>query len=231
MPRQPSVAKSMPVLKIAGWQKQSLIDYPGKVAAVIFLAGCNMCCHYCHNHQILRPSQNCLPFDTILDTLRQRRDWLDAVVVSGGEPTVYPALMPLLQALRGLGLLVKLDTNGTRPDVVREVVTAGLVDYVALDIKAPASKHKAITGMPIDAVLETAQFLKQQKQVPYMFRTTLSPRLDASDLLEIGQTIVNGAPIWQIQQCRIKGAYSASEIQKMVAAVKGCALNVVVKGV
>ena len=221
----------MSVLKIAGWQKQSLIDYPGKVAAVIFLAGCNMCCHYCHNHQILCSDQNRLPFDTVLSALRERRDWLDAVVVSGGEPTVYPALISLLRALRGLGLLIKLDTNGTRPDVVREVVTAGLVDYVALDLKAPASKHEAITGMPIDKVLETAQFLKQQKRVPYMFRTTISPRLDVNDLLEMGQAIVDGAPIWQIQQCRIEGAYSAFEIQKMAAAVKNCALNMVVKGI
>lgn len=231
MVRQSSVAENISAMKIAGWQKQSLIDYPSKVAAVIFLAGCNMCCHYCHNHQILCPDQNCLPFDAVLAALRERRDWLDAVVVSGGEPTVYPALIPLLQALRGLGLLIKLDTNGTRPDVVREVVGAGLVDYVALDLKAPASKHEAITGMPIDKVLETAQYLKQQKRVPYMFRTTLSPRLGVNDLREVGQTIVNGAPLWQIQQCRIQGAYSASEIQKMAAAVKNYALDVVVKGI
>ena len=226
-----TIAESVSVIKVAGWQKQSLIDYPGKVACVIFLAGCNMCCHYCHNHQILDASQNCLSFADILTTLRKRHDWLDAVVVSGGEPTVYPALIPLLRALRELGLLIKLDTNGTRPDVVRKVVELGLVDYVALDLKAPAHKHVAITGMPIDAVLETAQYLKRQKQVQYMFRTTLSPRLDVNDLLEIGQKIVNGATTWQLQQCRIAGAYSAAEVQKMAATVGKCALHVVTKGI
>ncbi|MCM1404106.1 MAG: anaerobic ribonucleoside-triphosphate reductase activating protein [Prevotella sp.] len=223
--------ESVAALKIAGWQKQSLIDYPGKIAAVIFLAGCNLRCHYCHNHQILDAKQNRLPFATVFQTLRQRRDWLDAVVVSGGEPTVYPMLIPLLQVLRGLGLLIKLDTNGTRPAVVRQIVAEGLVDYVALDIKAPASKHKEITGMPIDSVLKTAKFLQHQKRVPYMFRTTLSPRLNGNDLLEMGQKIVNGAPLWQIQQCRIAGHYSADEVQKMAAMVKNFALDVVVKGV
>ncbi len=225
-----TVTENLSALKVAGWQKQSLIDYPGKVACVIFLAGCNMCCHYCHNHQILDARQNRLSFVEILTALRARCDWLDAVVVSGGEPTVYPELLTLLRALRELGLLIKLDTNGTRPDVVREVVELGLVDYVALDIKAPAGKHVAITGMPIDAVLVTAQYLKQQKRVKYMFRTTLSPRLDVNDLIEIGEKIVDGAAYWQIQQCRIAGAYSAAEVQKMVAVVKDCALHVVVKG-
>ena len=218
-------------LKIAGWQKLSLIDYPGKVASVIFVAGCNMCCHYCHNHHILNANQNCLAFGPVLAVLRKRRAWLDAVVVSGGEPTMYPHLVPLLRALRGLGLQIKLDTNGTRPEIVRQVVEAGLVDYVALDVKAPENKHLAITGQPIDMVRATAAYLKQQKRVKYMFRTTVSPRLNLDDLVEIGQTVVNGAPYWQIQQCRTTGAYPATEIGKMAAVLKQYALHIVVRGV
>lgn len=231
MPRGRTRMKSAKDLLVAGWQKLSLIDYPEKVASVIFLAGCNMCCHYCHNHQILDASQNRLPLAPILVALRERRAWLDAVVVSGGEPTVYSDLVPLLSKLRKLGLLIKLDTNGSQPAVVREVVEAGLVDYVALDLKAPARKHRDITGQPIDAVLATAEYLKQQKRVPYMFRTTVSPRLDMSDLIEMGEKIVNGAPIWQIQQCRTKGAYPDAEIQKMADAVKPYALHIVIKGI
>ena len=225
-----SIEQQVSAIKVAGWQKLSLIDYPGKMAAVIFLAGCNMRCHYCHNRHIWNARQNCIPLLDILTELRGRQGWLDAVVVSGGEPTLAPDLILILRALRELGLAIKLDTNGTRPAVVRQVVSLGLVDYVALDLKAPASKYVVITGMPIDNVLVTARFLKAQKRVPYMFRTTLSPYLDENDLQEIGQTIVNGALYWQIQQCRIKGAYSVEKVQKMVDVVKCYARYVVVKG-
>ena len=217
-------------IKIAGWQKLSLIDYPGKMAAVIFLAGCNMRCHYCHNSHILNAKQNQISFASVLQELQQRRTWLDAVVVSGGEPTLSSALIPILKALRNLGLLIKLDTNGTRPEIVRRVVVNGLVDYVALDVKAPASKHMVLTGMPINGVLVTAQYLKSQKQVPYMLRTTLSPRLTQNDLYEMGKTIINGASCWQIQQCRIAGAYSAAEVKKMASKMKQYARYIVVTG-
>ena len=160
-------------IKIAGWQPLSLIDYPGKMAAVIFLAGCNMRCHYCHNRQIWDVRQNRLSFTEILEKLRQRVGWLDAVVVSGGEPTIFPDLIPLLRVLRRLNLLIKLDTNGTRPDVVRQVVEQNLVDYVALDIKAPSLKHVAITGVPMQNVLQTAQYLKPSPAAnPHLGQTT-----------------------------------------------------------
>lgn len=218
-------------IKVAGWQGLSLIDYPGKMSAVIFLAGCNMRCHYCHNRQILDTSKNVLSFEKVLELLRQRLGWLDGVVVTGGEPTMSLELIPILRALRSLGLLIKLDTNGTRPDVVKQVVDLKLVDYVALDVKAPAAKHISITGLPISAVLNTVRYLKTQNSVPYMLRTTLSPRLNQQDLIEIGKKIVNGAPFWQIQQCRIQGAYSGVEIQKMTTCLKKYALDVVVVGV
>lgn len=218
-------------IRIAGWQKLSLIDYPGKMAAVIFLAGCNMRCHYCHNRQIWDVNQNQIPFNLILDELKQRIDWLDAVVISGGEPTMSPFLIPILRVLRELGLFIKLDTNGTRPDLICQIVKMKLVDYVALDIKAPVDKHVTITGFPINNVLITAQFLKTQNQVKYMFRTTLTPRLTLNDLIEMGEKIICGATCWQIQQCRIPGAYSVSEIQKMVDQLKRYALYVVVKGI
>lgn len=218
-------------LKIAGWQKISLIDYPGKIASVIFLAGCNMRCHYCHNSQLWDVTQNRFSVETILSALQKYSVLIDAVVVSGGEPTVYPNLIPLLKQIREMGLLIKLDTNGTQPAVIQTIVEQGLVDYIALDLKAPAHKHVAITGLPIDPILTTAQYLKQQKRIPYMFRTTLSPRLDVNDLIEIGKNIVTGANLWQIQQCRVDGAYAVSEIQKMVTRIKRYAQNIVVKGI
>ena len=222
---------SVDTLKIAGWQKVSLIDYPGKIASVIFLGGCNMRCHYCHNRHILSANQNQLSFVDVLNSLRDRRVWIDAVVVSGGEPTMYPDLIPLLKALKSLKLQIKLDTNGTNPAVIQNVVVRGLVDYIALDIKAPTYKHQMITGLPIDAVLQTAKFLKTQNQIPYMLRTTLSPRLDLKDMMAIGKTVVNGASCWQIQQCRCVGAYSAVEIQNIAKNLKSFATHLVVVGV
>lgn len=220
---------SKPIL-VAGYHPMSLIDYPGKVAAVIFLAGCNLRCHYCHNPQLFDLRANYIPLRKVIKDLRRNRALLDAVVLTGGEPTCDPRLPSILLALRSLGLLIKLDTNGTRPAVVRSLVAAKLVDYVALDIKATPAKHLAITGAPMTPVLQTAKYLRAQNQIPYMFRTTLSPQLTAEDLVEIGQTIIDGAPVWQIQQCRVSGAYSAEIVQKMANAVKKYAQHVVVKG-
>lgn len=218
-------------LKIAGWQKVSLIDYPGKIASVIFLAGCNMCCHYCHNHHILNAQQNRVSFLSVLRELEQRRTWIDAVVVSGGEPTIYPGLVELLKHLKQFGFAVKLDTNGTRPEIIREIVEQGLVDYVALDVKAPAGKYRLITGVPINTVLQAVGYLKGQKYVKYQLRTTLSPYLNQNDLHEMGEKIIRGANFWQIQQCRCANAYASAEVVKMAAQLNQYARYVVVKGI
>jgi len=217
--------------KIAGWQKVSLIDYPCKVCSVLFLAGCNMNCHYCHNSHILNAKENKLSFNLVLKELRKRRSWIDAVVVSGGEPTTFPNLLELLYMLKSLKLQVKLDTNGTKPSVIQKVVELGLVDYVALDVKATAQKYQLITKMPIDSVLKTADYLRKQKRVPYMFRTTISPLLNQDDLVEIAKTLVKNAPVWQIQQCRCVGAYSYVDVLKMVEKLKTYVLHIVVKNI
>lgn len=215
---------------VAGLQKQSLIDYPGKVACVIFLAGCNMRCHYCHNAHLFDLRANNLNWESVLGYIVANRAMLDAVVISGGEPTLDPHLRTILTALRPLGLLLKLDTNGTNPALVRELVAAGLVDYVALDVKANRRKYRAITGMDLDAVLSTITFLRQQNQVDYMFRTTLTPQLDADDLVEMGRDLIKGAKVWQLQQCRVAGAYPAAVVRKMAALVKKYVQDVVVVG-
>lgn len=216
-------------LKIAGWQKVSLIDYPGKVASVLFLAGCNMRCHYCQNRHILDTKQNQIPVIQVLKGLGRRRAWIDAVVVSGGEPTVYAGLLELLRALKQLHLQIKLDTNGTRPDVVRKAIELGLVDYVALDVKAPPNKYKEITGMSAGEVFKTAQYLQRQNSVPYLFRTTLSPLLSQNDLLEIAKVFVIDGTLWQIQPCRCIGAYTTAEMLKIVKNLKMHYPNVVVR--
>ncbi len=216
-------------MKIAGWQKLSLIDYPEKIATVIFLAGCNMRCHYCHNRHILNPQQNQLDVKPVFNFLNKKKYFIEAVVISGGEPTLYPDLIPLLERIKQIGLLVKLDTNGTRPLLVQKIVELGLVDYIALDVKAMAEKHQMITGASICNVLQTVKYLKQQNKVKYMFRTTVSPLLNEEDLIEIGKNIVNGAQVWQIQQCRCDGAYSSQKINEMAQVVKKYVQHLVVR--
>ena len=217
-------------LRIAGWQPVSLIDYPGKVASVIFLAGCNWRCHYCHNPQLWYAKANTVPFERVVGYLHANRSLLDGVVISGGEPTLCPYLSQLLRRIKQLGLAVKLDTNGSRPALVRRLVRVGLVDFVALDVKAPAAKHLAITGQPLAPVLATARWLKSQTAVAYLFRTTLSPRLTPEDMVTIGAEIIDGATTWQIQQCRVAGAYSGEKVQKIALMVKKYAQDVVVRG-
>lgn len=215
---------------VAGWQPVSLIDYPGKVATVIFLAGCNWRCHYCHNSQLWCSKANTLPFKRVVNYLRANHDLLDGVVISGGEPTLCPYLSQILRTIKRLGLAVKLDTNGSRPAVVRRLVRAGLVDFVALDLKAPANKHVTITGQPLNPVLTMVRWLKSQNIVPYLFRTTLSPRLTTADLQIMGAELVNGATTWQIQQCRCEGAYDTKKVREMIVGLEKYAQHIVVRG-
>ena len=124
---------------IAGFQKVSLSDFPGKISAIVFTQGCNFRCRYCHNPELVDPARYAAPLavDAVLDFLAGRVGRIQGVVVTGGEPTLHADLPGLLARIKSLGLAVKLDTNGSRPDVLEEVFRQGIVDYIAMDIKAP----------------------------------------------------------------------------------------------
>jgi pyruvate formate lyase activating enzyme len=226
---------------VAGLQKLSLIDYPGEVACVIFLAGCNMRCHYCHNSQLFELKENKIPFDSVLRYIYQNKNDLTAVVISGGEPTLCPDLADILHQIKKCGLKVKLDTNGTNFDLVKNLVAAKMVDYVALDVKASIQKHKDVTGIEMNNdIVNTVNFLKSQTAVKYMFRTTLSPILTEDDIAEIGKDLINGADTWQLQQF-VPNEYSHShkvvflphskeKIAEFAEIAKKYAQNVVVRG-
>jgi pyruvate formate lyase activating enzyme len=138
-------------VEIAHLQPLSLLDYPGKVSAVIWTVGCNLRCPFCYNAELVLPKLGAvlprLSVTGVLARLEERAKLLDGVVVSGGEPTLHPDLPALLREVRALGFLVKLDTNGTRPEVLRSLVDEGLVDYVALDVKAPFARCPEFTGL------------------------------------------------------------------------------------
>lgn len=187
-------------MQIAGFEKNSLVDFPKTLASVIFAPGCNMNCWYCHNAGIQNNQE--LTMDAILEFLKKRVGFIDGVVFSGGEVTLQPDLAEQMQKVKELGFKVKLDTNGTNPDVLINLVNSGLVDYVAMDIKAPLSKYKQITRTDdnIENIKKSIAFLMEDK-VDYEFRTTFSPDLFVDDIKEIAKTI-SGAKRYSIQQYR-----------------------------
>jgi pyruvate formate lyase activating enzyme len=195
-------------MKIAGIEKCSLVDYPGKLACAFFAPACNMNCLYCHNRHLLRKEaeNHCLAPDAIRAFLTKRRGFLDGVVISGGEPTLHPGLGDFACEVRAMGFPVKIDTNGTRPETIRRLIASGAVDYISMDVKAPLAKYEAICGAPVKiAGIEESIDLLLEGRVEYEFRTTVPPQLNADDLSAIAERI-RGARLYVLQQCRMPKA-------------------------
>lgn len=177
-------------MHIQGLQKLTLLDFPGRVACTVFLGGCDFRCPFCHNASLLDGSAPAeLDDGALLDFLRTRQGRLDGVAFTGGEPLLRPELPALLEAVRALGYAVKLDTNGSHPAALRAVMEAGLVDYVAMDIKnAPACYGETVGVVSLDltGVEESAALLKEGR-VDYEFRTTVVRELhDEASFRAIG---------------------------------------------
>ena len=169
----------MQMVKIVGFSKTSLLDWDGMVAAVIYLPGCNLRCPFCHNRELVLESGSMdeVPRELIEEYLRENVDFLDGVVVSGGEPTIHPDLPELLRWLRSLGTKIKLDTNGTNPEMLKDVIRAGLVDYVAMDLKAPLDEtYSELVGCdaPLEQIKRSIEIL-MTSGIDYEFRTTMVP--------------------------------------------------------
>lgn len=204
-------------MKIAGIVRQSLVDYPGKLAAAVFTQGCNMNCVFCHN-RCLVAEQGETPSvqeDEVLSFLEKRRKFLDGVVVSGGEPTLQPDLEGFIEKVKAMGFLVKLDTNGTRPGVIKKLFDKKLVDYVAMDVKAPMKRYREICRSEVDErdILESMTLIRDS-DADYEFRTTYCPQLNETDIREIGRLIA-GAKKYVLQQYRetdaVKGGYTGKK--------------------
>ena len=178
-------------MTISGLQKMTLLDFPGKVACTVFLHGCNYRCPFCHNAELLEGKPEPLMTEAeLLGFLKKRVGLLDGVCVSGGEPTLSPGLRDLLAAIKALGYAVKLDTNGSRPAVLKALVAEGLVDYVAMDIKNAPSHYAQTVGLSkvdLAAIEESAAFL-MSGAVESEFRTTVvSPLHDEASIAEMGR--------------------------------------------
>ena len=188
-------------MNISGLQKMTLLDYPGKVACTVFLGGCNFRCPFCHNSELLEVTAPPVMDDTaLLAFLKKRAGLLDGVCVTGGEPTLSPELPELLRRIRALGYAIKLDTNGSRPDVLRALAAEGLVDYVAMDIKNSPAAYPETAGLPkldLSRIEESIRFLAEG-HVEYEFRTTVVKPLHSPDRIrDMGQwlrSLTGGVP-------------------------------------
>ena len=173
-------------MRISGLQKMTLLDYPGKIACTVFLSGCNFRCPFCHNGELLDGSaETIMDEQEFLDFLSKRKGLLDAVCISGGEPTLQPGLAALLEQIRAMGYLTKLDTNGSRPEVLKDLVSRNLLDYVAMDIKNSPDLYVQTAGAPVqlEKIEESIRFLTEE-HLDYEFRTTVVAQLHSSESVE-----------------------------------------------
>jgi pyruvate formate lyase activating enzyme len=194
-----------------GLEKLTLIDFPGKVACVAYTIGCNFRCPYCHNRELVEETVTAkITEEEIFALLQRKKGLLDGVVITGGEPTLHGEdLLRFMAAVKERGFLVKLDTNGTNPGILRTALERHLADYVAMDIKAPFAKYSAVVARPVDldAVRESIQLLIGQPRtphaaapIPYEFRTTVvKSLLSPADLEDIGREI-RGAERYYLQK-------------------------------
>lgn len=187
---------------IGGFQKTSLIDYPDKISAIVFTQGCNFRCGYCHNPElIINNIDSSFIEESILCFLKSRIGKLDAVVITGGEPTLQKELLEFIKKVKQFGYLVKLDTNGTSPEKISELLKENLLDYVAMDIKAPLSRYKDIVNSEIntDLIKESINLIIGSN-INYEFRTTVvKSQLTIKDFEEIAK-LINGAKNYYLQQ-------------------------------
>ena len=190
--------------QIKGFVQNSLLDWPGKISSIIFLPGCNFRCPFCHAaHLVVRPNElESIPFESIERFLKERRGWIDGVIISGGEPTISADLPELVDALRNLGFPVKLDTNGSNPEVLQNLVKTGAIRAVSMDVKAPLDERYArLAGVPVDlgAIRRSIDFLLSGAVSDYEFRTTVAQGLlDDDDILNIVRTL-QGAKAYVLQ--------------------------------
>lgn len=222
------------MVKIKGLEPFSSKDFPGHIAATVFLGGCNFRCPYCHNSQLVLNPQDLptYPLDYLVSFLDARKGWLEGICVTGGEPLLTPDLDMLLSVFKDRGLLVKLDTNGTFPGRLEKLLKLKLVDSVAMDIKATLERYSEVVRVKVDrdAILRSVELIRKEN-VAAMFRTTVVPGLvGMEDLREIGKWL-EGAELFQIQQFAPKNtldpayenreSFKRDELERMAEEMKG----------
>jgi pyruvate formate lyase activating enzyme len=193
------------ILRFGGFQKNSLIDYPGKVSCVVFVSGCNFHCPFCHNPELLNSALDRYPLADIIDFLGKRKKLLDAVVISGGEPTLQKDLLAFCEQIKFMGYALKVDTNGSRPQVLKALIQSGFVDYLAMDIKTLPHLYRPAISISVESetLLESIRLI-MESDVDYEFRTTCAkPLVDQTVLLGLAR-MISGARRYVLQTFRSK---------------------------
>lgn len=189
-------------MKIGGFQKMTVLDFPGKIACIIFTHGCNFKCPFCHNARLVTEDGDFFDEEEILSYLNKRRGILDGVCISGGEPLIHgEAIFELMRKIKELGFLIKLDTNGYLPNKLKYAIDNGLVDYVAMDIKNSPDKYPQTAGIDIVDMekIKSSIEIIMSSSVDYEFRTTVTKELHTpEDFVEIGK-LIRGAKRYYIQ--------------------------------
>ncbi|MBW2967441.1 anaerobic ribonucleoside-triphosphate reductase activating protein [Candidatus Woesearchaeota archaeon] len=220
---------------IAGVERTSLVDWPEKICSTVFIAGCNLRCGFCHNPELVLADRieeiEPMTETELLTALVERKRYIDGVCITGGEPLMSPEVVKLIRKIKDKGFAVKLDTNGTVPTLLKNVIDEGLVDYVAMDIKAPKEKYPEVTGskVKVDLIEQSIKILKQSS-IPYEFRTTVvKGLLGKEDVMAIGKWL-KGAVAFYIQafinaeetieyKYMLRKTYTPEELQDMMDAV------------
>lgn len=226
---------------LKGLQKTTLLDFPTKLACTVFTGGCNFRCPFCHNASlVLKPELNqTLPTDDFLNFLRKRRGILEGVCITGGEPLLQKDIADFIREIKALGYAVKLDTNGSFPELLNTLIESSLLDYVAMDVKSSREKYPLLTGTEkyIDEVSRSIELLKEDK-VDYEFRTTVIRELHSSaDFEDIGKWI-SGAKRYFLQLFKDSGdliengfsAYGEEEMKAILDTVKEYVPNAELRG-
>ena len=223
---------------IGGLEKLSILDYPDHLAAIIFTQGCNFRCHFCYNPMLVLPHKDEknikekgfseLSTKNLFLFLRERFGRLDGVVITGGEPTLHPDLPEFIKKIKKIGYDVKLDTNGTNPDMLNQLIKEKLIDYIAMDLKAPKEKYEATVNVPVNYKnIEKSVKMIIKSGLPHEFRTTVVPGLlDKKDFIKMGE-MIKGTQNWFLQVFKSdtdlvnsaykgKKAYSRKQMQEFV---------------
>lgn len=188
-------------MRISGWEKCSLIDFPGKIATVLFTPGCNFRCPFCHNGELWRGKPPpFIPATEIFDYLQRRQKSIDGVVISGGEPTLQPDLADFIRHIRQWNFAIKLDSNGSHPEVLEKLLAARLLDFVAMDIKSVFPHYETVCGTAVclDAIKKSMELLRQS-DIDYEFRTTVVPGLHSPEDLRALADLVRGSRRFALQ--------------------------------
>ena len=230
-------------MDFAGMQNLTLLDFPNKVACILFVRGCNLRCPFCHNGTLVSGSaENLFAEADVLAFLKKRQGLLDGVVISGGEPTLYPELFPFLRKVRELGYAIKLDTNGTNPTLLKQLVQEGLTDYVAMDIKNSPRLYPATCGIPKPdlALIEESRCFLMAGDVDYEFRTTVVDDLHTKESMEELACWIAGAKGYYLQAFKDSGnllhpenlkAFDEKTMRELLEIVKKHIPNAALRGI